>query len=205
MQKEILANKLQGFIGLASQPMFANLVDWKEMLGQAWDVMQMGLKDPFVKDDKPQIPPEIQQQAEQAMQHIEEQDAKIKELEYQLKEAQEKSDIDAYNAETDRMKVMQDANAIDPQQLALMAAQLVMQSLQNPLHEDEQQELPMPQFEQEPMPEQMEMMPQFEQDDTQLSDDGQMIDEQRAMMGGGDMPQQIMTDEMAQGEDEYGQ
>jgi len=208
MQKEILANKLQGFIGLASQPMFANLVDWKEMLGQAWDVMQMGLKDPFVKDDKPQIPPEIQQQAEQAMQHIQEQDAKIKELEEQLKEAQEKSDIDAYNAETNRMKVMQDANAIDPQQLAMMAAQLVMQSLQNPLHEDEQQE-PMPmqqQFEQEPMPEQMEMMPQFEQDDTQLSDDGQMIDEQRAMMmgGGEDMPQQIMTDEMAQGDDEYG-
>lgn len=208
MQKEILANKLQGFIGLASQPMFANLVDWKEMLGQAWDVMQMGLKDPFVKDDKPQIPPEIQQQAEQAMQHIQEQDAKIKELEEQLKEAQEKSDIDAYNAETNRMKVMQDANAIDPQQLALMAAQLVMQSLQNPLHEDEQEQpIPMQQqFEQEPMPEQMEMMPQFEQDDTQLSDDGQMIDEQRAMMmGGGDMPQQIMTDEMAQGEDEYGQ
>ena len=116
--------------------------------------------------------------------------------EEQLKEAQEKSDIDAYNAETNRMKVMQDANAIDPQQLAIMAAQLVMQSLQNPLHEDEQQE-PMQQHQ---MPDgQMmqddEMMPQFEQDDTQLSDDGQMIDEQRAMMmGGGDMPQDPMGD-----------
>lgn len=160
MQKEVLANKLQGFIQLASQPMFVNLIDWKEMLGQSWDVLQMGLKDPFVKDDKPTIPPEIQQQAQQAMQHIQEQDAKIKELEDQLKEAQEKSDIDAYNAETNRMKVMQDASAIDPQQLAAMAAQLVMQSLQNPLHEDDQEQQQAPMMPEMPQEQQTDMMPE---------------------------------------------
>ena len=200
MQKEVLANKLQGFIGLASAPMFANLVDWKEMLSQSWDVLQMGLKDPFVKDDKPQIPPEIQQQAEQAMQHIQEQDAKIKELEMQLKEAKEKADIDAYNAETNRIKVLQDANAIDPQQLAMMAAQLVMQSLQNPIHEDEQQEMPQ-QFEQEPMPEQMKMMPE-DMGQHQMPDGSMMQDED--MMGGGDMmPQEPMGDLINPSDDEY--
>lgn len=199
MQKEVLANKLQGFIGLASQPMFANLVDWKEMLSQSWDVLQMGLKDPFVKDDKPQIPPEIQQQAEQAMQHIEEQDAKIKELEEQLKEAKEKADIDAYNAETNRMKVLQDANAIDPQQLAMMAAQLVMQSLQNPIHEDEQEPMPQ-QFEQEPMPEQIEMMPE-QMGQHQMPDGSMMQDDE--MMGGGDMmPEDMMGDLINPSDDE---
>jgi len=168
------------------------------MLSQSWDVLQMGLKDPFVKDDKPQIPPEIQQQAEQAMQHIQEQDAKIKELEEQLKEAQEKSEIDAYNAETNRMKALQDANAIDPQQLAIMAAQLVMQSLQNPIHEDEQQEEMPQQFEQEPMPQQMEMMQDGMGQHQML--DGDMMPED--MMGGDMMPQDPMGDLINPSDDE---
>lgn len=72
MVKEILMQKLQGFMQLAmSSPMTAPLVDIRELLEQVWDAGEIGKESPVYDEETlktkqgPQIPPEIEQTLQQ--------------------------------------------------------------------------------------------------------------------------------------------
>jgi hypothetical protein len=127
-----------------------------------------------------QLPPEVQQMIEQCKMQIEEMTKQIQLLESENDDKEDELRLKKYEidvkAEIEFAKLAKDAG---------MPLEQVMQIVNNALSNAAQQpELPEEgeQFEQEP---QM-MQPQFEQDETMLSDDGQMMDEQMAMdMGGG--------------------
>lgn len=67
MQKEVLMQKLQGFMGLALGNEFtANLVDARELLEQVWDAAETGKESPVKSDDDEGESSEVQQVKEEA-------------------------------------------------------------------------------------------------------------------------------------------
>lgn len=128
MQKEVLANKLQGFMHIAmGNPATAGMVNGRELLEQVWDSMQMGRESPIVKEEegKPAIPPELQMLIEQGKQAMQEQAAQIEELNAKLADKSEQNQINWYKAETDRLAKV----PMTPEQVALIAQQTAMDVL----------------------------------------------------------------------------
>lgn len=85
MQKEVLTNKLNAFSAFAlSNPLTASKIDVTELLEQTWGAMEIGKESPILKaeDGQPELPPEIQQQMEQA-------DMMIQQLQQQLEQSQQ--------------------------------------------------------------------------------------------------------------------
>lgn len=114
-----------------------------------------------IENDKTDIPPEItakmqglQKELEQCQQLLQKLGDEYNKLEGDKSSDQLKAQIDAYEAETNRLKVT--LPAADPQQIAALAAQLVMQALSQPDPLDQGSPPPPPQAPQLPaaMPEQ---------------------------------------------------
>lgn len=127
------------------------------------------------------IPPQVLQQLNQMKQEGQQMQAIIMDLQHKLQDKTfdqmneaKKTEIDHYKAESDRMKALQ--AGINPQETALLAAQLVLQSLHSPA----QQEMPNagligmqdqltlqhelePQFQQAPVPDMTQMQPMADQ------------------------------------------
>lgn len=115
MQKEILVNKIRAFADFAmSNPLTAPLIDPRELLTQTWDVMQIGRESPILKEEgDAKIPPQVQQQMEQAKQHIDMLEGSLKEVGDKYNElhagAEDKRQsrlLDRYKAETERLKLI---------------------------------------------------------------------------------------------------
>jgi hypothetical protein len=112
---------------------------------------------PELKDqNKDQLPPQVQQTMKMASDHIQQQDQLIAQMQDKLKELEEKDEhedlklsIDAYNAETNRMKVI--LPIITPIQGAEVAASTVAEI---------QQQTPITANPQDEMAEKMPVMPQ---------------------------------------------
>lgn len=126
-------------------PVWASMQDWpmadklsKALLSMAPAPVQQALGDESQAEDANKLKQQLQQleqQAEQMHQMLQMAGQKIQELQSEDKKTTldglAKSaalEIDEYKAQTERMKVM--AAAIPPEQVAQLAAQLVMQSLQ---------------------------------------------------------------------------
>lgn len=130
MAKEVLLNKLMGFINMVgATPPFQALVDMRELLEQAWDLTQIGRESPILKDEDltiDKLPPQVQQMiqqlqeaaamGEQAMQQIEmikqqamdeigKRDQQINEMRLAMADKSDQNEIKAFEAETDRMQV----------------------------------------------------------------------------------------------------
>lgn len=98
MVKEILMQKLQGFMQLAlSNPITAPLVDARELLEQVWDSGEIGKESPVydeetlkTKQGPPPIPPEIQQTLQQQEELIKKQEEALanRDAETQLQQAE---------------------------------------------------------------------------------------------------------------------
>ena len=145
MQKEVLVNKLQGFMAIAgSNPNTAALLDWRELLRQAWDALQMGKESPIKDEDKNGIPPEVQQMIEQGMQQMQAMAAEIERLQNKLESKEAQDDISAYKADTERLKVLLDQ--ISPEAIAAVVTQSVMSAMQNPTPGEEPEYLEPPEF-----------------------------------------------------------
>lgn len=189
MQKEVLTNKIRAFADFSlSNPTTAQLIDARELLQQTWDVMEIGKESPILKEEGEQeIPPQVKQEMEQYKQHAQEMEKalsdlgdKYNELDANAQAEAEKRRIDAYKAQTERIKailpfmpataVAQIADELgldianDPE-LVPGAPQVEerMQEMQEPLPEEQEQpgqaepmQQEMPQEAAEPMPEQME-------------------------------------------------
>ncbi len=115
MQKEVLTNKLRAFADFAlSNPMTAEKVDVTELLQQTWDVMQIGKESPILKpEDGKAIPPQVQQEMQQMAeqnqmleQSLQELGEKYNEADAGRDEAMQKLRVDAYKAQTERMKLL---------------------------------------------------------------------------------------------------
>lgn len=143
MAKEVLLNKLMGFINMVgATPPFQALVDMRELLEQAWDLTQIGRESPILKDEDltlDKLPPQVQQMiqqlqeaaamGEQAMQQIEQikQEAfaaiedrqqTINKLELALADKSQENQIKGFEAETNRLEA---EGAIENQQLQTLA------------------------------------------------------------------------------------
>jgi hypothetical protein len=119
------------------------------------------------EDEKPAIPPQVEQMLQQQAQMLEEMSKKLQQAEEVDMHKDQELQIKAYEAETDRMSAL--ATAITPEQVQA----LVMQTVQNmmaqpPIHE----EVP----EQMEMHNQMEMQPQMQE---QIPQEQMMAPEQQ--------------------------
>lgn len=90
-----------------------------------------------IEEDKAEIPPAVmakmqsmQQQLQEARQLISQLGEEYNKLDADKQEQRYKALIDAYNAETNRLKVT--LPAADPNQIAALAAQMVIQAIQQP-------------------------------------------------------------------------
>ena len=124
MQKEVLTNKLRAFSEFAmGNPATAPLVDARELLQQTWDVMEIGRESPIMKEgDGSKSDPEKDQLKQQLRQLDEVIQKMTEELEGKDIE-REKLEIDRYNAETNRLKVV--APALDQEQIQAMVLQAI--------------------------------------------------------------------------------
>lgn len=143
MAKEVLLNKLMGFISMVgATPSFHALVDMRELLEQAWDLNQIGRESPILKDEDltiDKLPPQVQQMIaqlqeaaamgeqamqqieqikQQAMQEIDARDQQINELKLAVADKADQNEIKAFEAETDRIQVEGDQLS---QQVQVMA------------------------------------------------------------------------------------
>jgi len=95
MAKEVLANKLNGFLQLVQgNEQFMQMTDTRELLEQVWDVMQVGKESPIYSEEDLQTKQNnpIAQQAEQMIQQVQsEAQQKIGDLQKKLDEALQKS------------------------------------------------------------------------------------------------------------------
>lgn len=139
MQKEVLTNKLRAFADFAlSNPATAAKVDVTELLQQTWDVMQIGKESPILKqEDGQKIPPQVQQQMEQAKQHIDMLEGSLKEvgdkyneLHAKSEEAAEERRIKAFNAHTARLAVIKDF--LTPAMAAQLADNVGLEAMNDP-------------------------------------------------------------------------
>ena len=142
MQKEVLANKVRAFADFAmGNPVTAPLVDPRELLNQVWDVMQIGKESPILKDeDGAKVPPQVQQQMQQAQEQIKMLEASLEEIgqKYNELEADKSNDrdkilLDRYSKETERLKIL--APTMPVQLSAIIAAQFGM----DVVHEQQEQ------------------------------------------------------------------
>lgn len=115
------------------------------------------------KEGDEDMPPQARQMIEQALSQSEQFQAALKQMAAEMQTLKEDREykqqelmIKHYSAETDRMKVMQPA--MNPQELAALAAQIVLTSLHSPSQPEEQVEQlpavappPMEQMQQQPM------------------------------------------------------
>lgn len=119
MQKEILTNKVRAFASFVlSNEDATKVVDVRELVEQVWDCMEIGKESPVLKDeDGEKISPQVKQQMDQMQ-------AQNKQLEGALQNAAAEVDkleskqetdrakiasqgeVDRYNAETDRLKII---------------------------------------------------------------------------------------------------
>lgn len=159
MQKEVLTNKIRAFADFAmSNPNTAPLIDARELLQQTWDVMEIGRESPILKDEngKPTDPhvQQLTQQVQQLDQVIQKMTAELDGKEKERELEKRKIEIDEYNAETNRLKVV--GAGMTPEQVQ----QIVMQTLQEAFmqHQEDQQE-DMGEM-QEPPPQEMQEQPQ---------------------------------------------
>jgi len=142
MQKEVLANKVRAFADFAmGNELTAPLIDPRELLNQVWDVMQIGRESPILKEeDGAKIPPQVQQQMQQAQEQIqmlesslEEIGQKYNELEANKTNERDKILLDRYSKETERLKIL--APTMPVQLSAIIAAQFGM----DVVHEQQEQ------------------------------------------------------------------
>lgn len=115
MQKEVLTNKIRAFADFSlSNPATAPLIDARELLQQTWDCMEIGKESPILKEEGEQeIPPQVKQQMDQMKQHTEQMEQALQELGEKYNELDanaqgeaEKRRIDAYKAQTERIKAI---------------------------------------------------------------------------------------------------
>lgn len=143
MAKEVLLNKLMGFINMVgSSDAMAAMVDMRELLEQAWDLTQIGRESPILKDEDltlEKLPPQIQQmiqqlqeaaaageQAAQMIEQIKQQateeiqrlEDEAEQLKLALADKSEQNEIKAFEAETGRMEVEGDQAIQELQTLA---------------------------------------------------------------------------------------
>lgn len=143
MAKEVLLNKLMGFINLVgANPTMAALVDMRELLEQAWDLTQIGKESPILKEEDltmESLPPQVQQmiaqlqeaaqmgeQAQQqieqlkqeAMAAIEDHQQEINRLTLALQDKSEETRVKEFDAETKRIDV---EGNLENQQLQTLA------------------------------------------------------------------------------------
>lgn len=168
MAKEVLLNKLMGFINMVgANPPFQALVDMRELLEQAWDLTQIGRESPILKDEDltpDKLPPQVQemiaklqeaaQQGEQAMQAIEQirqqamqeindRDHEIQQLQLQLADKSQQNEIKAIDAETARIEVVGDQQQQQVDTLAqLEMAEMSMGMNDQETKQETQQEAP---------------------------------------------------------------
>lgn len=142
MQKEVLANKVRAFADFAmGNPVTAPLIDPRELLNQVWDVMQIGRESPILKEeDGAKVPPQVQQQMQQAQEQIkmlesslEEIGQKYNELDADKSNERDKIRLDRYSKETERLKLIYPSMPI--QLSAIIAAQFGM----DVVHEQQEQ------------------------------------------------------------------
>ncbi|SOY65599.1 hypothetical protein CBM2586_B10194 [Cupriavidus phytorum] len=133
VQKEVLTQKLQNFMGLAmSNPVMAQLVDPRELLSQVWDAMEIGKESPIRQEDG-----DPKAQATQMQQHIQQLEAQLKALgdEYNKMDADREGEaeqrlIDRYKAETERLKLL--LPSFGPETIKVVAEQFGVQVLDSP-------------------------------------------------------------------------
>lgn len=115
MQKEILTNKIRAFAEFAmSNEATAPLIDARELLQQTWDVMEIGRESPILKEEGEQkIPPQVQQKMQETEQHaqmleqsLQELGEKYNALEHGHEVDMDKLKVDAYKAQTERLKLL---------------------------------------------------------------------------------------------------
>lgn len=134
-------------------PEFVKMMDWpgaERISKLLMAVAPREVKDALAAEDqgKAEIPPQVvaqmqamKSQMDQAMQMVEQLTGALHEAKDQIEEAEgklrieeEKLRIDHYKAETDRLKVV--GQAVPPQEVAILAAKLVMQSLHSPSEQE---------------------------------------------------------------------
>ncbi len=158
MQKEILINKLQGFMAVAGSTPAAQSLNWQELVEQVWDAMQMGKEIPLAEKEGPQVPPELQAMIQQGMEQMQAQSQQIAELEAKLADKSEANAINWYKAETDRA----DKVGLTPEQVMLIARQTFMDMVQPAAFEPQPFEPSAPEMMGAPI---MDDMPAPEMDD----------------------------------------
>jgi hypothetical protein len=134
MQKEVLTNKLRAFAEFAlSNPMTAEKIDVTELLQQTWDVMEIGKESPILEPEgEMELPPQVQQQLQVMQEQIKAMGDALnnaakevdkleadKEIELQGKR------VDAFKAETERLKLL--LPFLAPEAIASIAANLGLQ------------------------------------------------------------------------------
>ncbi|NOV28020.1 hypothetical protein E5S69_31535 [Cupriavidus necator] len=133
VQKEVLTQKLQNFMGMVmSSPVTAQLVDPRELLSQVWDAMEIGKESPIRKEEG-----DPKAQAAQMQQHIQQLEAQLQTLgdEYNKMDADRDGEaeqrlIDRYKAETERLKLLMPS--FGPETVKAVAAQFGVQVLDSP-------------------------------------------------------------------------
>ena len=139
--------------------------------------------------EQKQLPPEVQQMIEQGKQQIDMLTKQVQELESEKDDKDDELRLKKYEidvkAEIEFAKIAKDSGVPIEQVMQLVNNALTNAAQQPELPDDGETY----QHEQQEM-----FQPQFEQDDSQLTEEGQMMDEQMAMdlmaqndMGGGDM------------------
>jgi hypothetical protein len=132
VQKEILVQKLQQFMGLVmNNPALAQLVDPRELLNQVWDAMQIGRESPIFKEGDGkgggQVPPAL---AAQMQQQIEAMGKTIEQLQAQLQEAKSSQAVDMAKIEADRQIALIKAESADHVAEIKAANEIILQRMQ---------------------------------------------------------------------------
>lgn len=161
MQKEILTNKLRAFSEFAmGNPATAQLIDARELLQQTWDVMEIGRESPILKDEDGKAPDpkmmQLQDQIKQLDQVIEKMSEELEGKDIE----RDKLEIDRYNAETNRLKVL--GGGMTPEQIQAIVMQTLQEAMSQPepemgepetMEPQEPQEMMEPEMQEEPPPE----------------------------------------------------
>lgn len=161
MAKEVLVNKIRAFAEFAmGNPVTAPLVDARELLQQTWSAMEIGKESPVVKDEDGQaaLPPQVKQQMEQMSQEKQMLEQSLQELGEKYNELSgardvdmDKLKIDAYKAQTERLKLL--TPFLTPQAAMQLAAEIGIDITQSP--DITPSEPPMTAPETEPTPEEI--------------------------------------------------
>lgn len=115
MAKEVLMNKLQGFMQLSlGNPLTANLVDARELLEQVWEAGEIGKESPVYDEETlkqkqgPQIPQEVQEQMQGMQQALRQSEQQMQFLEQQLAAEKANKDVQLAKIQSDERLRMQE-------------------------------------------------------------------------------------------------